>query len=143
MGQGISGVLPLKLVKRKGVTRRRQRVLPGLLDCYEVIDEDSDKFMYGIKTDILFSGFKQYFQKLEPIFKDDDDKLSWINEKWDKFDEIAEARSHENLAAFLDENNYGESPSMHGGGFADTYTLEILEHITLIHGSYEINIGLD
>jgi hypothetical protein len=76
IGQGISGVLPLKLVKRKGVTHKRQKILPELLDYYKIINEDNNKFIFKIKTDILFSKFKQYFQKLKPIFKNNNNKLS-------------------------------------------------------------------
>jgi hypothetical protein len=137
VGQWINGVLPIRLIESKDIFKRKGKALPGLLDCYEIIHEDNDKRVYEIKADILFPRFKQYFIRLESIFKDeDDDRKSWMNDKWDRFDEIAKTPSIENFIAFLKENERGGT-ILYGRGFASTYTLDIAEHITLIDGSYK------
>jgi hypothetical protein len=136
MGQGIDGVLPLKLVESKKVSHGGPRVLPGLLDCYEIIDENDKERIYGIKANIFFSEFREYHLKLQSIF-DNEDIMgpSWINDKWDKFDEIAKTGSIKNFVDFwgggtIVKNNGEKPPHVYGRGFASTYTLGIGDHIS-------------
>ncbi|MDR1365658.1 MAG: hypothetical protein LBJ03_01010 [Holosporales bacterium] len=123
MGQYKWVFLPLQLTEKKDYFGKKPEMPSGLLANYDMLTESDSKYVYEIKKDVLFSGFKRYLHQLETIF---DDTEYWINEHWDEFDKISETNDLEKFTEFVEKNANGVCPFIYGHSFASSYTLDIM-----------------
>lgn len=139
MGQGIVGLIPIKLTLDKGHQNDISTFSEGYFSYFDCIEDDGVSLVYEIKKEIIFENFKNYFLQFNkmihsPIWQE----IFWIDSYWPEFEKHILNDDFTTILNDLEKLSNTEIPFFCGTyNYVTDYDMKVNKSIVFYEGSYK------